>query len=128
MDSGFAYTKKDGRLLKGDAELRKQVRPPKSVLGYCVPLALETNGKLCFLESKTVEMLYRIEKKAVHKPSKLTFLTYLNSSVVLWSRIKQVSTLSYSGNADSSLSRKLIGIHSFTEINSKAGHKNWSKL
>lgn len=46
MDYELAYTKKDGRLLKGDHELRKQVKVPKSVMGLCIPLALETNGKL----------------------------------------------------------------------------------
>lgn len=66
MDSTLAYTKKDGRLLKGDAELRKQVRPPKSVLGYCVPLALETNGEYYFLETEAVQILY-INKKGLSR-------------------------------------------------------------
>ncbi|KAJ3640007.1 hypothetical protein Zmor_003331 [Zophobas morio] len=41
-----AYTKKDIRGLIGDAALRKQVSLPKSTLGYCAPLALETNGTI----------------------------------------------------------------------------------
>jgi hypothetical protein len=45
IDSTAAYTKKAIRGLIGDVALRKQVGLPKSTLGYCAPLALETNGK-----------------------------------------------------------------------------------
>jgi hypothetical protein len=44
IDSTAAYTKKAIRGLIGDVALRKQVGLPKSTLGYCAPLALETNG------------------------------------------------------------------------------------
>lgn len=40
-----AYTRKDIHGLVGDRALRKQVSLPKSSLGYCAPLALETNGE-----------------------------------------------------------------------------------
>lgn len=45
IDRMTAYSKKDIHGLIGDVALRKQVSPPKSTLGYCAPLALETNGK-----------------------------------------------------------------------------------
>ncbi|KYB29704.1 hypothetical protein TcasGA2_TC031518 [Tribolium castaneum] len=44
IDRRTAYSKKDIHGLLGDAALRKQVSLPKSTLGYCAPLALETNG------------------------------------------------------------------------------------
>lgn len=40
-----AYSKKDVERLVGDADLKKQVHIPKSSLGFCTPLGLETNGK-----------------------------------------------------------------------------------
>lgn len=40
-----AYTKKDVEKLVGDADLKKQVLPLKSSLGFCAPLAQETNGE-----------------------------------------------------------------------------------
>jgi hypothetical protein len=47
MDGSTAYTKKHVKMktLKGSAELRRQVKLPKVTMGYCTPLALETNGK-----------------------------------------------------------------------------------
>jgi hypothetical protein len=45
MDGLTAYTKKDVKTLIGSTELRRQVKLPKAMLGYCTPLALETNGK-----------------------------------------------------------------------------------
>jgi hypothetical protein len=45
MDGSTAYTKKDAKTLIGSTELRRQVKLPKAMLGYCTPLALETNGK-----------------------------------------------------------------------------------
>jgi hypothetical protein len=45
IDGSTAYTKKDLKSLKGSSELRRQVKLPKVMLGYCTPLALETNGQ-----------------------------------------------------------------------------------
>jgi hypothetical protein len=45
MDGLTAYTKKDVKTLIGSTELRRQIKLPKAMLGYCTPLALETNGK-----------------------------------------------------------------------------------
>ncbi|XP_046620371.1 uncharacterized protein LOC124305239 [Neodiprion virginianus] len=44
FDASKSYTKKDTRVLTGDKELHRQVKLSKSILGYCTPLALETNG------------------------------------------------------------------------------------
>lgn len=44
VDYARAYTKKDGKELKGDEDLRRQVKVSKATLGLCLPLALETNG------------------------------------------------------------------------------------
>ena len=46
IDAFKAYTKKDSRVLTGQLDLRRQVKLPKSMLGFCSPLALETNGTL----------------------------------------------------------------------------------
>ncbi|XP_055713060.1 uncharacterized protein LOC129807664 isoform X2 [Phlebotomus papatasi] len=46
MDRDFAFTKKDLHELKGDTELRKQVRLPKATLGLCTPLAIESSGSV----------------------------------------------------------------------------------
>ncbi|XP_050082628.1 uncharacterized protein LOC126569520 [Anopheles aquasalis] len=46
MDSRLVYTKKDVKELKGDSELRQQIRLPKASLGECVALAMETNGSV----------------------------------------------------------------------------------
>uniref|UniRef100_A0A182M2K1 Vitellogenin domain-containing protein n=1 Tax=Anopheles culicifacies TaxID=139723 RepID=A0A182M2K1_9DIPT len=46
MDSQLAYTKKDVKQLKGDRELRRQIRLPKQTLGECIALALETDGSI----------------------------------------------------------------------------------
>lgn len=48
MDSTHAFTKKDFRELKGDRDLRRQAKLPKSMIAYCAPLALETNGIIIF--------------------------------------------------------------------------------
>ena len=48
MDKEVAFTKFDGEKegpLRGNANLRRQVKLSKSTLGYCAPLALQTNGK-----------------------------------------------------------------------------------
>nr|CAD7432412.1 unnamed protein product [Timema monikensis] len=44
IDSINAYTKKDFKNLKGSTELRRQVRLPKAHLGFCIPLAMESNA------------------------------------------------------------------------------------
>ncbi|GAB0088507.1 uncharacterized protein DMENIID0001_029540 [Sergentomyia squamirostris] len=46
MDRDLAYTKRDVQELKGDVELRKQVRMPKTSLGLCTPLAIESSGSV----------------------------------------------------------------------------------
>ena len=46
LDATRSFTKKDSRQLTGDVELRRQVKLSKSALGYCMPLALETNGTI----------------------------------------------------------------------------------
>ncbi|XP_045482614.1 uncharacterized protein LOC123686485 [Harmonia axyridis] len=46
IDSRRAYTKKDARSLKGDESLRNHIKLPKTTMGLCMPLALETNGTL----------------------------------------------------------------------------------
>lgn len=51
IDRDYAYTKEYLQNLHGDDELRRLVRVPKSVLGVCVPLALESNGTI-FLANK----------------------------------------------------------------------------
>lgn len=45
-DASLGFTKSDGMKgrLKGDSKIRQQVFLPKRMLGYCAPLALETNG------------------------------------------------------------------------------------
>lgn len=45
LDVEAAYTKNDFKAFKGDRDLLRQVKLTKSMLGYCTPLALETNGK-----------------------------------------------------------------------------------
>ncbi|XP_034937258.1 uncharacterized protein Apoltp [Chelonus insularis] len=46
IDATKSYTKKDAKVLIGDIDLRRQVKLPKSTLGYCTPLSLETNGTI----------------------------------------------------------------------------------
>jgi len=62
MDRSTAYTKNDLKILKGSSELRRQVKLPKVVLGYCTPLALETNGTVF-----TARKLESDKKNAVKK-------------------------------------------------------------
>ncbi|XP_057368025.1 uncharacterized protein LOC130689027 [Daphnia carinata] len=47
LDATTGFTPKEfkGRLL-GDADLRRQARLPRSLLGICAPIALETNGTI----------------------------------------------------------------------------------
>ncbi|XP_077295548.1 apolipoprotein lipid transfer particle [Arctopsyche grandis] len=44
IDNNYAYTSKDVKELVGDAKLRQQIRLPKTKLGFCASLAIETNG------------------------------------------------------------------------------------
>ncbi|XP_056647213.1 uncharacterized protein LOC130451874 [Diorhabda sublineata] len=46
IDRRFAYTKKDIKSLVGDQPLRKSINLPKSNLGLCLSLSLETNGTI----------------------------------------------------------------------------------
>lgn len=46
LDADTAYTKNDFKHLSGDKDLWRQVKLSKSMLGYCTPLALETNGTI----------------------------------------------------------------------------------
>ncbi|KAK9890371.1 hypothetical protein WA026_010464 [Henosepilachna vigintioctopunctata] len=46
IDNKRAYTKKDFRVLRGDETLRSYIKLPKTTMGLCMPLALETNGTL----------------------------------------------------------------------------------
>ncbi|BES90627.1 Domain of Unknown Function (DUF1081) [Nesidiocoris tenuis] len=46
VDSERAYTKNDFKVLKGDSELRRQIKLTKSMMGYCTSLALGTNGTI----------------------------------------------------------------------------------
>jgi len=62
MDGSSAYTKNDLKILKGSSELRRQVKLPKDMLGYCTPLALETNGTVF-----TAKKLESHKKNAVKK-------------------------------------------------------------
>lgn len=49
IDRVVAYTKKDWDDFKGDAKLRKEIQLPKSNLGFCMPLAMESNGNSVFV-------------------------------------------------------------------------------
>lgn len=44
IDAETAYTRNDFKTLKGDVGLRKQVKLTKTMLGYCTPIVLESNG------------------------------------------------------------------------------------
>lgn len=46
FDRMKAYTKKDQKVLNGDVEKRQQIRVPKSSMGMCIRLALETDGSM----------------------------------------------------------------------------------
>ncbi|XP_066998183.2 uncharacterized protein Apoltp [Anabrus simplex] len=71
MDGETAYTKKDVKSLKGDSDLRRQVKLPKSKLGFCTALALETNGTV--FTAKLLE----VEKKGAVKK----FVTVLSKRI-----------------------------------------------
>ncbi|XP_034189232.2 apolipoprotein lipid transfer particle [Osmia lignaria lignaria] len=64
LDATKAYTKKDARTLVGDVDLRRQVKLPKSALGYCTPLALEINGTIFSGEKLRFDKLASIKKFA----------------------------------------------------------------
>lgn len=46
LDGYTAYTKNDHKTLKGDSELKSEIKITKTLLGYCPPLALGSNGTL----------------------------------------------------------------------------------
>ncbi|CAH1394070.1 unnamed protein product [Nezara viridula] len=46
LDSERAFTKSDFKVMKGDMDLRRQIKLTKSMMGYCTTLALETNGTI----------------------------------------------------------------------------------
>ncbi|CAG7726200.1 unnamed protein product [Allacma fusca] len=48
MDSNLGFTKMDisKDQLRGETKIRQQVKVPRSLLGYCTPLALQTNGSI----------------------------------------------------------------------------------
>nr|CAD7201179.1 unnamed protein product [Timema douglasi] len=73
IDSINAYTKKDFKNLKGSTELRRQVRLPKAHLGFCIPLAMESNGTI--FSAKKLELT---RKNAVKK-----FVTVFTRRVAL---------------------------------------------
>ncbi|XP_063238564.1 uncharacterized protein LOC134540049 isoform X2 [Bacillus rossius redtenbacheri] len=62
IDTNTAFTKNDVKQLKGSVELRRQVKMPKSQIGLCAPLALETNGTIF-----SVRKLEAAKKKAAKK-------------------------------------------------------------
>jgi len=68
MDGDFEfekeYTKKDSRVLIGDVDLRRQVKLSKTVLGYCTPLSLETNGTIFSGDKLRLEKSASIKKFA----------------------------------------------------------------
>lgn len=64
LDATKSYTKKDARTLIGDVDLRKQVKLPKSVLGYCTPLTLEVNGTIFSGDKLRFDKLASIKKFA----------------------------------------------------------------
>ncbi|KAK2581438.1 hypothetical protein KPH14_005113 [Odynerus spinipes] len=62
FDASKSYTKKDSRILSGDKDLRKQMKSMKNVLGYCTPLALETNGTIFSGDKLRFDKLVSIKK------------------------------------------------------------------
>ncbi|XP_070169221.1 uncharacterized protein Apoltp isoform X2 [Polyergus mexicanus] len=62
LDATKSYTKKDARVLTGDKDLRRQVKLSKNVLGYCTPLALETNGTIFSGDKLRLEKSASIKK------------------------------------------------------------------
>lgn len=72
----MAYTRNDYKTLKGDVGLRKQVKMSKNMLGYCTPIALESNG--LYLYSLAISKLgfyARVEILIPPKPpQKIVFL------------------------------------------------------
>lgn len=62
FDASKSYTKKDARILTGDADLRRQVKSMKNVLGYCTPLSLETNGTIFSGDKLRFDKLVSIKK------------------------------------------------------------------
>lgn len=50
IDRTMAYTKKDIDDFKGDGKQRKEIQLPKTNLGFCMPLAMESNGNSVFVK------------------------------------------------------------------------------
>ncbi|KAG5880871.1 hypothetical protein JTB14_004019 [Gonioctena quinquepunctata] len=70
IDRRYAYTKRDVRGLVGDQPLRKSIILPKSTLGLCLSLAMETNGtifsgKLLESEKKNAKKIATVFAKTV---------------------------------------------------------------
>lgn len=64
VDGDTAFTKNDVKAteLKGDTDLRRQIKLTKSTLGYCTPLAFETNGTI-FSATKLEQENFSLVKK-----------------------------------------------------------------
>ncbi|XP_014209258.1 uncharacterized protein LOC106639934 [Copidosoma floridanum] len=77
FDANQSYTKKDLHNFTGDEDLRIQDKLSKMALGYCAPLALETNGTL-FDGSK----LYSYEKPSSVKNFLSVFSQRLVSTAI----------------------------------------------
>ncbi|XP_011308401.1 uncharacterized protein Apoltp isoform X2 [Fopius arisanus] len=71
LDATKSYTRKDVKVLRGDVDLRRQVKMSKNTLGYCTPLALESNGtifsgnKLRFEKSTAIKKFTSVFAKRV---------------------------------------------------------------
>ncbi|KAG0700405.1 Apolipophorin [Chionoecetes opilio] len=70
IDRELAYTMKDAKRsdIRGDRALKSQVSVPKDKLGYCAPLAHQTNGTIftsaaLFIPRKQASRANRIKKK-----------------------------------------------------------------
>lgn len=75
LDAAKSYTKKDSRVLTGDMDLRRQVKLSKTVLGYCTPLSLETNGTIFSGDKLRLENSSNAVKKFASVFSKRIALT-----------------------------------------------------
>ncbi|XP_053973970.1 uncharacterized protein LOC128873939 [Hylaeus volcanicus] len=74
IDASKSYTKKDARTFIGDPDLRRQVKLPKNLLGYCTPLALEINGTIFSGDKLRFDKMISI-KKFINVFSKRVALT-----------------------------------------------------
>ncbi|XP_049847119.1 uncharacterized protein LOC126299332 [Schistocerca gregaria] len=62
IDGKTAFTKNDVKNLKGDKGLRRQVKLPKTLLGVCTALALETNGSVFMAKKLEMEKKNFVKK------------------------------------------------------------------